>query len=68
MRMPICNCSRATKTELLVTGVTENKVIDRRRNGEPTIVEVNQRLLTQANERLTVRDHVLTQIIVTEEG
>ena len=57
-----------TEPELLVTGVTENKVIDRRRNGEPTIVEVNQRLLTQANERLTVRDHVLTQIIVTEEG
>ena len=54
--------------EFLTTEVSEDKLIDRRRNGTPDVFQIPQRILTQASERLMVRDHVLTQVIVTEEG
>ena len=57
-----------TEPEFLTTEVLEDKLIDRRRNGTPEVFQIPQRLLSQAGERLMVRDHVLTQIIVTEEG
>lgn len=57
-----------TEPEFLTTEVTADRLIDRRRNGTPEVVQIPQRILTQAGERLMVRDHVLTQVIVTEEG
>lgn len=57
-----------TEPEFLTTEVMQVKWIDRRRNGTPEQVQIPQRILSQAGERLMVRDHVLTQIIVTEEG
>jgi hypothetical protein len=57
-----------TETEYIVTGETAIKTIDRQRNGTPIEMNVETRLVTETGAALITRQHVLTQVIVTEES
>lgn len=56
------------ENEYIVTGETTVKLIDRQRNGTVKEYTEETRIVTETGNRLIARDHVLTQVIVTEEG